>query len=94
MALPSAQIFAFEADWHSPRSIGGRPMDTYHRWMEVVVPASLTGLPALCVPAGFGKAGTPMGLQLIGHRGQDAAVLNLGREYEAVTNWIAREPAI
>ena len=94
MALPSAQLFAFEADWHWPRSIGGRPMDTYHRWMEVVVPASLTGLPALCVPAGFGKAGTPMGLQLIGHRGQDAAVLNLGREYEAVTNWIAREPAI
>ena len=61
--------------------------------MEVVVPASLTGLPALCVPAGFGQAGTPMGLQLIGHRGQDAAILNLGREYEAATTWIKRAPS-
>lgn len=67
-------------------------MDSYHRWMEVVVPASLTGLPALCVPAGFGPAGTPMGLQLIGHRGQDATVLNLGRDYEAATDWIAQAP--
>lgn len=93
LALPSAQLFAFDAGWHWPEAIGTTRMDTYHRWMEVVVPASLTGLPALCVPAGFGKAGTPMGLQLIGHRGQDAAVLNLGREYEAATNWIAQEPA-
>lgn len=93
LALPSAQLFAFDADLHWPRAIGGAPMDSYHRWMEVVVPASLTGLPALCVPAGFGGAGTPMGLQLIGHRGQDAAVLNLGRAYEAATDWISQRPA-
>lgn len=94
LALPSAQLFAFEAEWHWPQEVAGKAMDTYHRWMEVVVPASLTGLPALCVPAGFGAAGTPMGLQLIGHRGQDTAILNLGREYEAATNWIEREPTL
>ena len=93
LALPSAQLFAFDADWSWPREIAGTAMDSYHRWMEVVVPASLTGLPALCVPAGFGPAGTPMGLQLIGHRGQDAAILNLGREYEAATTWIERAPS-
>lgn len=92
LALPSAQLFAFDAKWHWPKVIGQTAMDTYHRWMEVVVPASLTGLPALCVPAGFGMAGTPIGLQLFGHRGQDATVLNLGREYEAATDWIARAP--
>jgi len=94
LALPSAQLFAFDAGWHWPKAISRTAMDTYHRWMEVVVPASLTGLPALSVPAGFGTAGTPMGLQLIGHRGQDAAVLNLGRDYEAATNWVAQEPAL
>ena len=92
LALPSAQLFAFDANWHWPRQIAGTAMDSYHRWMEVVVPASLTGLPALSVPAGFGPS--PMGLQLIRHRGQDAAILNLGREYEAATDWIARAPAI
>ena len=94
LALPTAQLFAFDADWHWPRQIAGVAMDSYHRWMEVVVPASLTGLPALSVPAGFGPSGTPIGLQLVGHRGRDAAVLNLGREYEAATDWITRQPAI
>ncbi len=94
LALPSAQMFAFDADWYWPKAIGGTTMDTYHRWMEIVVPASLTGLPALCVPAGFGEKGTPIGLQLLGHRGRDAAVINLGRDYEAATNWIPREPVL
>lgn len=93
LALPSAQIFAFDADRHWPKAIGETAMDSYHRWMEVVVPASLTGLPALSVPAGFSTAGTPIGLQLFGHRGQDATVLNLGRDHEAATDWIDRAPA-
>lgn len=92
MALPSAQMFAFPADWDWPKDIAGASMDTYHRWMEVVVPASLTGLPSLSVPVGFGLGGTPMGMQLIGHRGADAKVLALGRAYEQATDWIRHHP--
>jgi amidase len=94
LALPSAQMFPFDATLHWPDRIGAVTMDTYHRWMEVVVPASLTGLPALSVPAGFGATGLPMGLQLIGHRWRDSDVLALGRDYEAATDWIAREPVL
>ena len=94
MALPSAQMFAFDARQHWPDIIETTSMDTYHRWMEVVVPASLTGLPALSVPAGFGSFGTPMGLQLIGHRGRDAEILNLGRAYEAETDWVSQAPRL
>jgi amidase len=79
IALPSAQLFPFPAEWDWPKEIAGKTMDTYHRWMEVVIPASLTGLPALCVPC---PDNVPMGLQLIGHRGRDADVLELGRDYE------------
>lgn len=92
LALPSAQMFAFPAEWDWPRDVAGVSMDTYHRWMEVVVPASLTGLPALSVPCGFGATGTPMGLQLIGHRGTDARVLALGRAYDAASDWVSRTP--
>lgn len=79
-ALPSAQLFPFPAEWDWPKEIAGQTMDTYHRWMEVVVPASLTGLPGLCVPC---PDKAPMGLQLIAHRGRDADVLAVGRDYEA-----------
>jgi amidase len=62
-------------------------MDTYHRWMEVVVPASLLGLPAVAVPAGFGPQGLPMGLQLIGRHGDDARLLELAEAYHRETLW-------
>ncbi|WP_281858982.1 amidase family protein [Litoreibacter halocynthiae] len=52
----------------------------------------LAGLPALSVPVGFGSGGTPMGMQLIGHRGTDATVLALGRAYEAATDWVSQQP--
>ena len=92
MALPSAQIFPFDADLHWPKTVRGRDMDTYHRWMEVVVPASLTGLPALNVPVGFGTAGLPMGLQLIGQRGSDARILQIGQVYHTATDWPRQRP--
>ena len=37
LALPTAQVFPFSKDVHWPESINGRQMDTYHRWMEVVI---------------------------------------------------------
>ncbi len=92
LALPAAQVWPFPADWRWPEEISGRRMDTYHRWMEVVIPASLIGLPALCVPAGFGAAGLPMGMQLIGPHGADAALLALGQAYHRATDWPARRP--
>jgi amidase len=67
-------------------------MDTYHRWMEVVVPASLGGLPALALPAGFGPQGLPAGVQVIGAPGSDATLLALGRAYHEATDWPARRP--
>ena len=39
--------------------------------------ASLAGLPAAGVPAGFGPQGLPMGLQLIGRPRGDRALLEL-----------------
>ena len=92
LALPSAQMFPFDATLHWPKEVAGQAMDTYHRWMEVVVPASLIGLPAISVPVGFGAEGLPMGLQLIGKRGQDAQVLRLGHVYHEATQYPQKYP--
>ena len=35
--------------------------------MEVVVPASLIGLPTISIPCGFNTKGLPIGIQLIGN---------------------------
>lgn len=67
-------------------------MDTYHRWMEIVVPVSLAGLPCLNLPAGFGPQGLPMGMQLFGAAGSDANLLALGHAYHRATDWPGRRP--
>jgi amidase len=92
LALPTAQVWPFPKGWDWPKSIGDRAMDTYHRWMEVVVPASLLGLPTLAVPVGFGANGLPMGVQLIGPRGADTAVLRAGQAWHQATDWPGRVP--
>ena len=95
LALPSAQVWPFPADWRWPEEVAGRKMDTYHRWMEIVVPVSLAGLPCLGMPAGFSQSGLPMGMQLFGPTGSDAALLAMGDAYHQATDWPnARPPAL
>ncbi|GJE18657.1 amidase [Methylobacterium marchantiae] len=94
LALPSAQVFPFAHGLSWPRTIAGTTMDTYHRWMEVVVPATLSGCPTICLPLGaWGPDGRSSGLQLIGRPGQDQALLRLARAFEAVSRPTERLPA-
>lgn len=94
LALPSAQVFPFAQALTWPQSIAGTSMDTYHRWMEVVVPATLTGCPTISLPLGpWGPDGRSSGLQLIGRPGQDSALLRLARAFEEVSRPAERLPA-
>ena len=95
LVLPSAQCWPFPAQWTWPREVAGRTMDTYHRWMEVVIYATLAGLPAMSVPVGFGDTGLPMGMQLIGPPLGDLAVLNAAAAYEqTIGELLARRPPV
>ncbi len=82
LALPSAQVWPFDAALRWPDRIGGRAMDTYHRWMETTIYATLAGLPCIALPAGFGSAGLPIGLQLIGQPQGEMALLRIAQAYE------------
>ena len=82
LALPSAQVWPFDVSERWPQQIAGRTMDTYHRWMEVVIYATFAGLPCISVPAGFNAEGLPMGLQLIGRPQGELALLRLAAAYE------------
>jgi len=94
LVLPSAQCWPFPVGERWPQQVAGRAMDTYHRWMEATIYATLAGLPSLVVPAGFHPNGRwPMGMQLMGPYGGDAAVLKAGAAYESLrAGFIAQRP--
>ena len=95
LALPTTQVWPFPVEWRWPQRIGDRPMDTYHRWMEVVVIPTFAGLPAVSVPAGFSASGLPAGMQLVGRPRSDLALLQLALAYErAAADVLSIRPAI
>ena len=56
------------------------------------LPASLAGLPAMSLPAGFGAGGMPIGLQLMGNYLQEGRLLNLAHRLQQVTDFHTRKP--
>jgi len=87
LLLPSAQVFPFDASVHWPKEVAGRTMDTYHRWMEVVIPVTMSGCPAVSVPVGFNQRGLPMGLQIVAPNHGERALLDMAFAYEGATDW-------
>ncbi len=94
IAMPTAQVFPFDAELDWPKQIRGRSMDTYHRWMEIVIPASMNGCPAINLPVGFDLAGRPMGIQVIGRPRGERELLRFARCYEQATDWLSMAPDV
>lgn len=65
-------------------SFGGETTPILWAVNALTVPANVTGMPALTVPAGFGTDGLPIGLQLMGRPGADATVLGAGHAFEGL----------
>jgi aspartyl-tRNA(Asn)/glutamyl-tRNA(Gln) amidotransferase subunit A len=57
-------------------------------------PFNATGHPALALPCGFGAAGLPLGLQLIGRNYGEAMLLRIAQAYEQAAGWVTRRPEL
>ena len=55
---------------------------------------SLVGAPAINLPAGMGPAGLPLGLQFVGARGNDAALLGVASWCESRLAWPGRSERV
>jgi aspartyl-tRNA(Asn)/glutamyl-tRNA(Gln) amidotransferase subunit A len=57
------------------------------------VPAgNLAGLPALCVPNGFGQHGLPTSLQFLGRAHSETTLIAIADRYQRATDWHKRRP--
>jgi amidase len=80
--VPTAQVFPFDVALHWPREIAGHKMETYHEWMKAACLISMSGAPALAVPAGFGSDGLAIGVQIVAPVHREASCLQLAYAYE------------
>jgi len=92
--VPTAQLFPFDINLHWPQEIAGKKMETYHEWMKGVLPITMSGCPALAVPAGFGKEGLPIGIQIVAPIHAELACLELAYGYDCATSWSKRLPGL
>jgi amidase len=59
--------------------------------MEVMIPITMSGCPALSVPAGFNSVGLPMGVQIVGPNHSEMSCLQLAYAYDQATGWVSRQ---
>jgi amidase len=69
--------------------VGGRVLANVHDPFRFPYAFSVLGVPVLAVPAGRTDNGLPIGLQIVGKRFADAAVLEAGAAYMSMhADWI------
>ena len=92
VAAPVTSVPPFDIELEYPTEVAGIEMRDYLEWMSPCTWITVTGLPAISVPAGFDDAGLPCGLQLVGRRYADMSVLQLAHAFEQATGHWRRAP--
>ena len=80
--LPTVQVPPFDVTQPYVTEIEGVAMETYIDWMKSCYYISVTGHPAISVPAGFTTGHLPIGIQIVGRHQDDWGVLQLAHAYE------------
>ncbi|MEX2159375.1 MAG: amidase [Dehalococcoidia bacterium] len=76
----------FAAEGPMPRRVGEVEVSPYNGG-ALTIPGSISGYPAISIPAGFSKSGLPVGLQAYARRHEDALLLDLALAMEKARPW-------
>ncbi|MGH7348468.1 MAG: amidase, partial [Candidatus Rokuibacteriota bacterium] len=93
MILPTVAMPPFPVEQPYPTEINGQALENYTQWFFLTYGITVTGLPVISVPCGFTGSGLPVGLQIVGRRRQEVAVLRAAA-FEAAAPWADRIPPV
>ena len=90
LITPTSATPPFPLEQPHALDVNGRPMQRSY----LTYAFSVLGLPAISIPCGFTSQGLPVGLQIVGKRCGEAAVLRAAAAFEAAQPWVAHVPPI
>jgi Asp-tRNA(Asn)/Glu-tRNA(Gln) amidotransferase A subunit family amidase len=93
LLTPTMPLPAFEILRNTPGNVPGRLPEGLG-WSFLTFPFNVTGQPAASLPCGFTRDGLPIGLQMVGRRHADLAVLRASAAFEALAPWRRRRPEV
>src|SRR5262245_8285370 len=91
---PTAASPPFPVEQTHVLEINGRPLGKTMQRSFLTYAFSVLGLPAISIPCGFTGAGLPVGLQIVGRRRSEAAVLRAAAAFEMARPWADRVPPV
>jgi amidase len=92
--LPVSQVPPFDADEEFPSSINGRAQASYLDWMRSAYLITVTGCPAISVPAGFTEQGWPVGIQVVAAPRNERLLLEVAHAFEQLNRAGERRPTL
>ena len=92
LLTPTLAVPPFEVGASGPREIDG--VQRFLDWVTFTYAFNLTGQPAASVPCGWTEDGLPIGLQIVGRRFDDVAVLRAAAAFEQASPWAGRRPPL
>jgi amidase len=94
LACPVTQVEPFPVEVEYPDEVAGVPMESYLEWMRVCSRISVTGCPAVSIPAGLSENGLPVGLQLVARPFAERALLEVAHALDALTGYSRLAPPV
>ncbi len=94
LLLPVTSVPPFSIEVEYPTEIDGKPLSNYLEWMAPCSSITVTGLPAISIPAGFDDDGLPAGLQIVGRQRADFSVLQMAHAFESATQFWRQRPDV
>jgi amidase len=94
LLTPTSATPPFPVEHPHVVEINGRPIGKTMQRSYLTYAFSVLGVPAISIPCGFTKAGLPVGLQIVGKRRGEAAVLRAAAAFEAAQPWSRYVPPI
>jgi len=94
LLMPTEPVLPFPIDQDFPAEINGVKLDNPIHWFALCYAATIAGVPALSIPAGFSAMKLPIGMAILSAARREDKVLRAAAAYELAQPWAHVAPPV